>query len=181
MEHEVIVAFLNCVKDGHTDFRNANIQVPFTDTQSKFFASTGYVCVALSAPQDSTVELFVQIVRNQLKSECKCKKTLDGLYEAYARAEVDEGEYTNGILRRASFRVWLAYWLASSGKHHFSGRTAQLRIFDTFNKLANEKKQSAEEMLAAIIPRAQVQSNASMEATMVIIPHPTSSWIENIS
>lgn len=108
------------------------------------------------APQDSTVDLFVQIVGNQLKSEWTRKKTPSGLYEAYVRAEVDEEESTNSIFRRTSFRVWLAYWLASSGKHHFSGRTAQLRIFDTFNKLPNQKKQSAADTLAAIIPHPTV-------------------------
>ncbi|KAL5383084.1 hypothetical protein DPSP01_006066 [Paraphaeosphaeria sporulosa] len=182
------------------------------------------------SPQDAVVELFVQIVEVQLTSEWTRKKIPNGLYEAYARAEVDEEESVNGIFRRASFRVWLAYWLASCGKHHFSGRTAQLRTFDTFNKLPNEKKQSAAETLAAIVPhptvkdaigkilarwrtlhpdltpretspprsthlsvansiatdpastingsRAQLQSNASMEATMAMIPHRTSSSIK---
>ncbi len=109
------------------------------------------------APQDPIVELFVQTVGNQLKSEWTRKKSPNGLYEAYALAEVDEEGSTNDIFRRASFRVWLAYWLASSGKHHSSGRTAQLRMFETFNKLPNEKKQSAAETLAAIIPHPTVK------------------------
>jgi hypothetical protein len=134
-------------------------------------------CPPETAPQDSTVELFVQIVGNQLKSEWTRKKTPNGLYEAYARAEVDEEESTNGILRRASFRVWLAYWLASSGKHHFSGRTAQLRIFDTFNKLPNEKKQSAAETLAAIIPHPAVKDAIRKILARWKTLHRKSTWL----
>ena len=51
-----------------------------------------------TAPQDSTIELLVQIVGNQLKSEWTRKKTPNGHYEAYARAEVDEEESTNGFM-----------------------------------------------------------------------------------
>lgn len=109
------------------------------------------------APQDLVVENIIQVVGNHLKAEWTRKKIPNGLYEAYARAELDEEESANVIFRRASFRVWLAYWLASCGKHHFSGRTAQLRTLDTFNKLPSEKKQSAAEILAAIVPHPTVK------------------------
>jgi hypothetical protein len=106
--------------------------------------------------QDSIVVSFVQIVGNQLACEWTRKKIPNGLYEAYVCAEADEGESTNGIMLKASFRVWFAYWLASSGKHHFLGRSSQLQIFDWFNKLPYEKKQSAAEALTTVAPHSTV-------------------------
>jgi hypothetical protein len=129
------------------------------------------------APQDPTVELFVQTVGTQLKSEWTRQKTPNGLYEAYAGAEVDEEGSTNGIFRRASFRVWLAYWLASSGKHHSSGRAAQLRMFATFNKLPDEKKQSAAETLAAIIPHPTVKDAIGKILARWKTHHRKSAWL----
>lgn len=110
------------------------------------------------ASEEDIVKTFIQITGNQLHSEWTRKKTPHGLYKAYALAEKDEQDSTNGIFRTASFRVWLAYWLVLNGNHHISGRATQLRILSTFNKLPNEKKRSAAAALAAIIPHPTVEN-----------------------
>lgn len=87
---------------------------------------------------DVDLQQFVSLFAATLKKEWKCKKTPSGIVQQWKNPQP-----TAKIFLRASFPVWVAYWLTGkrcNGQKHYQGQFTDQATYAAFESLSESRK-----------------------------------------
>ncbi|KAI1318809.1 hypothetical protein F5Y16DRAFT_112422 [Xylariaceae sp. FL0255] len=91
----------------------------------------------------------IAIFRNYLETEWKRQRTPKGLDSSLSAALTQRSTTAGIFLAYGGFSAWVAYFLATTpGEAHFSGRGAQIRTIDAFEKLSFDVRKMAAKRVA---------------------------------
>jgi hypothetical protein len=105
-------------------------------------------------PHEST-----SILAEQLMAEWPYQRTPNGFHQALDQARCAPQHATARIFHNASFKAWLAYFLATnSSSRHYTGKSAAQKSITALEQLSIDHQKMVADEVTKVVPHHTVQN-----------------------